>query len=181
MFPNILLYLLRKEMTGVAALLQCFANLRGADVQQGGLHEADVRGEVGGVYFVAGTRVDKEVVLPEEALVVVPAGEELPVVATDEEGELSLGVVGFQGVEGVHHVGGAGEVELEVGGVETGVSVDGQAHHLQAEVVVEQVALFLQGVMRAHQKPYFVQLALLAEVVCQGEVSEVDGVEGSTE
>jgi hypothetical protein len=61
------------------------------------------------------------------------------------------------------------------------VSVDGQAYHLQAEVVVEQVALFLQGVMRAHQKPYFVQLALLAEVVCQGEVSEVDGVEGSTE
>lgn len=131
------------------------AELGGADVEEGSGGDADGWGEDGLVDVTAGTAIDEDLVVGEDALVVVPAGEVAPVVGSDDEGELMLGIGEAKGCEGVDHVGWDGEVALEVGHADGGHALGGELRHGEAMVIGGNVGcgVLLQGIEGRDKEP----------------------------
>ena len=92
-----------------------------------------------------------------------------------------LGVALPEGSQGVHHVAGAWQMELKVRGTELAVSFDGEPDQFEAQFVGPQVATFLQRVVGRDEEPHFIYFAVFAKVVGQGQMSDVYGVEGTSE
>ena len=113
----------------------------------------------------------------EDVVGVAPFGEGVPVVGAYDEAEGVVGVGARELAEGDVGVGGAGEVELEVAGAEAGEVLHGQGGEAQADGLVEQLMVLLEGVLGTHHQPHLVHEAEVADVACQGRVAQVDGVE----
>ena len=79
---------------------------------------------------------------------VVPAVKHRPVVSTDDECELAVGVAAAQVAQRVPHVRRPWQRELAVAGVQLGVGGECAAHHVEPQPVVEERRLLLQRVLR---------------------------------
>ena len=90
------------------------ANLRGGNVVEGSANEGDAGREHGFINGEAGARVDEDAVVAQNLVGLIPLGKTMPVVGTDDEDEVAVGIGRVQRFEGVHHIGRTGEVALEV-------------------------------------------------------------------
>ena len=143
-----------------------------------------VGGKRGGVDRVSGTGVDDDTMAGKDELGLVPAGKQLPVVRAYYQMEAAAGVEALQGIKGVQGVVGAGQTGLEVGGAEAGVAFDGAAHEVETHVVGQQAVAprrLFQGVAGGDEEPHLVKPLVLAQVVGQGQVAYVHGVERAAE
>lgn len=170
-----------QQSTHGAAFADAAADVGTAHVVEAGLDELHGGGQRGGIDGTALARIYNNRIAVEDVLSVVPAVEGQPVVGTDDEHKLMLGVVAGERLQRVPRIAGARQVELVVAGHEARLVGQGLACELEARLVVEQVgAGLLEGVQRRHEKPHLVEVGLAEHLPCQGDVAAVDGVEGTT-
>ena len=171
-----------QEETDVFSFADGFADEGGTDFHLGGgMAHSHVGGQRRFVYGEAFARVDEDAAKGEDALRAFPFGETEPVVGAHDEAEAALREGFVQGLQRVDGVGRTGEAELEVGGFEAGVALDGGAHEGEAGVVVQQAAVFLERILGADHEPQFVYSLVFAQVIGQSQVADVDGVERAAE
>ena len=121
------------------SLAYATANLGAADVVAAGVDEGDAGGQGRRVDGRVFSGIDDDGIVAEDVVVAVPPVEDEPVVGSDDECEAVLGMVFGEGLQGVPRVGGSRQTELEVGGLQPGLVLQGGVCHEQSQVVVEQV------------------------------------------
>lgn len=84
-------------------------------------------------------------------------------------------------VERMHRVRRPRQTKLEVGRPELRIALDGKLNQLQTQRVVHQFVGLFQRISRANHKPYLVQSLVLAKVVGQSQMSDMNGIEGAAE
>ena len=119
--------------------------------------------------------------LAQDVIATIPAMEAVPVVFTDNEAELAVGVSRAQGLQSVVGVRGAGKVELEVASLQHGIGRHGKTSHREAHVLIEKFQVLLKGILRAHHEPHFVDQSLLTNGCSQRRVAQVNGIERASE
>ena len=91
------------------------------------------------VYFIARARIDYQRMVRHDDIGILPSGEGLPVVRTDDECELSVGMCLAELLQSVDHVRWARQVEFKVRGMELGIFLYRQAYQFQTELIIPQV------------------------------------------
>lgn len=169
--------LLRHEVPHVAAFLDALADEGGRDFQNRGFQHRD-RGIINEVSaIVALAREDQKLIVVEDFLVFAPVLEVLQAVHAADEDELAVGVLFREGSQGVDGIGRCRQVHLYVADKDARIVADGQLHHFQALVIIQQVLFLFQGVLGRHHKPQLVQVGEFDQIVGQHDVPMMDGVE----
>ena len=68
-------------------------------------------------------------------------------------------------------------MHLDVADTKARVVANRQLNHLKALVIIQEVVLFFQGVLRGNNKPQRIQVGELDQIVGQHHVAVMDGVE----
>ena len=90
-----------------------------------------------------------------------------------------LGIGTAQGLQGVPHIGRAGQVELVVGSHKSRLDFQRLLHHKEAFAVVEQCVVDLERVLWRYNKPYLIERGLREEAARQSYMPVVNGIEGT--
>lgn len=116
----------------------------------------------------------------EDVLGLGPSVEGQPVVGPDDENELSVGIIGSKMFERVPSIRRLGEVELVVGSRETRLILERLSGEFETQVVGNEIVVGrFEGVEWGDDKPNFIECGLLQNLLCQGDVTGVDGVEAA--
>ena len=158
-----------------------FAYLGGTDGKEWCFDKANIVWKCRRNNGIARTRIDKDAVVAENLVAFLPLRKAEPVVRSNDEDELVLGVCGMELFQGVNHVGGAGQVHLEVGYLQVGLAFDGQMCQPKACIVFEQVGgVLLEGIEGRDEKPQFIDQPLLAKPLPKVQMSQMNRVERTT-
>ena len=130
-------------------------------------------------HLITWARIDNQMVTREKFVVGAPSVEGEPVVGTDDEMELMLGIFPFEDVERIDRIVGLGQIVLDVGDVQSLATAHGELEHSFAVVVgcEGRCSIHLERVERTAYQPHLIDNALLDEITAQGHVALVDGVE----
>ena len=164
-------------------------DLCGADGIEAGVDKCDTRiaavagsGQHGGVDGVSLPGIDSYGIMAEDVLIVSPAVEGEPVVGSDDEGELLVGMLLGERLEGLPGVRRLEHPELVVAGMDMRFVAQGFACERQPLAVRQEVGgLGLEGVQGGHHEPYLIEVELPPHFFGQCDMSEVYGIEGASE
>ncbi len=84
-------------------------------------------------------RIDHDGVVGKDVVVMIPLVESSPVVATNQQGELDVGVILAHGLQRVPGIGWLRQAELIVACLQLWLVLQRLFYHFQAQLVVEQV------------------------------------------
>lgn len=171
---------------GLAARSDVGAYFGAADVEERGIDKAHITDGLLSQtqllllsHLITWTRIDNQMVTREKFVVGAPTVEGKPVVGTDDEMKLVLGVFPFEGVERIYRIVRLGQIVLDVGNVETLATAHSEFEHGFTVVIGCQgrCSVHLERVERTAYQPHLIDNALLDEITAQGHVALVDGVE----
>ena len=155
-----------------------------ADVVQWGVDYADAFGVLLGYGDVAAwTAVDKYGAKTDDVGCSVPAVKPLPVVGSDDECELEVGILADEFGEGGMCERRYGQVTLKVGHMDAFDATACKARHAQAvgillSIIRRSIGIScLQWVLGAYHQPYFVNESLVEQRLGKAHMACVDGVE----
>ena len=103
------------------------------------------------------TGINQNGILCQQAFGLIPAGEGVPVVRSDNQMERMLRIDLLQAVEGMDGVRRLRQMEFEIGSTELGITLYGQLYQLQPQGVGQQVLPHLERIAGSDQKPQFIQ------------------------
>lgn len=170
-----------KEVAHVFPVCQTFADEGGTDVNQGRIHRFYVGRKCMAFDFVSLTGIDEYGIVVQYFLGRFPAVEGTPVVCSDDEVKLFVRVDCRELAQGVDRIGRAGQPELEVGSAEAGITSHGCLGKLQAQAVIQQLFVLLERILGGDEKPYLVYISEFAQVIGQGQMPDVNGIERASE
>lgn len=163
-------------------LVDALAYVRAADGVESGIDQVHVFWQVGFVNGEAAAWVDQHFVVGEDVFGISPAVERQPVVSANDEHKLAFGKIEGEILECVPHVRRLGEMELVVGGYESRTVMERLAGELKAQLVgKEVVGRGFKGIEGADNKPYLVNRPCFQNLLCQGDMPIVNGVETAAE
>ena len=141
-FPNLRM----EEESYVLALCQALADEGRADFNQRRVDLLDRWRKSRFVYLISRTWIHQQVMTGDDLVRCFPTVEKLPIVCTDDEGELMVGIGFLQGIERMDGIGRTGQVEFEVRSMELGIAFHGQAYQFQAQVVIPKLVVAFQWI-----------------------------------
>lgn len=110
----------------------------------------------------------------------IPMVEDNPVVPTNDEHELTLGIASLESLQCICHITGTRQTKLDIRDLH---SVD-VAHSLscegEAKLVVPKAGIVLERVLRAYHEPQLIDHACTHELPRHGGMTRVYGVEATT-
>lgn len=163
-------------------LLDALAYVGAADGVEPGIDEMHIRRQGGFINGEAFAWINRDFVVGENVCWFGPSVEGQPVVGTDDENELTVGIIGGEMFERVPCIGGLGEVELVVGGHETRLVLERLSGEAESQIIGKKVVVgCFEGVEWGDDKPNFVECGLFQNLLGQGDVPGMNGVEAAAE
>lgn len=124
-----------QEIPDILSRLQRLTNECGADFKHWRMDEADSFRQFFRRYGKAGTGVNNDVVLFNDALRLKPAVETRPIVRTDDEVKLTVGIGFAQFFERIYTVRRTGKMKFKIRSTEMGVIADTQFYKPETQFV----------------------------------------------
>lgn len=168
------------------ALRHCQTDLGAADVKlwcmAGKTHMARIELPVdlsGGRVIVAGTRIDDEMEIAQNLVPSTPTVEDQPVVGSDDQVYLVIGLLLLEGMQRVDRIVGTWQLILDAAYTQALMATDGEFEHL-LPVGIRGKRLrrgSLQRVQRAANEPHLIDETLTHQIVAEGYVSRMHRIE----
>lgn len=102
---------------------------------------------VGRNHRTSGAWINDDGVFPTDVVSAIPAIEEIPIIASDDERKHMAGKIGGQCLEKIPSIGRSWHVHFVVADVDMRVTLKGFLSQCQSLLVIKQVVLLLQGVV----------------------------------
>lgn len=102
---------------------------------------------VGRNHRTSGAWINDDGVFPTDVVSAIPAIEEIPIIASDDERKRMVGKIGGQCLEKIPGVGRSWHVHFVVADVDMRVTLKGFLSQYQSLLVIKQVVLLLQGIV----------------------------------
>lgn len=129
------------------------ANLRRRDIVEGRVDHRNALWQRGFINGIAWARIDDEAMVTQDLISLIPLRKTMPVVGSDDEDKLAIGISCAQRFQRMNHVRRTGQVELEIGYTQTAAAAYCQTCQTQARLIIKESRGRLQRVLRRDKKP----------------------------
>lgn len=182
MLFDVVFHFRRHQVGERQTISSALTNQCAANVVKVGVHKGHGWWQLFHVDVAAWPCVHQDMKLFDDVIAPVPITELQPVVGTDDQIELIVGIRIGKGVQGGVGIGRNRQMGLEIRHLDVLVVFQGQKRHLHPDIEIGdiRVALF-QWVEGRYQQPQLIHHTALAEFPRQSHVAAVDWIERSPE
>lgn len=128
---------------------------------------------------VTRTWIYQHVMVLQDQIRILPVVEMLQIVGAHDQAKFMIRISIPEAGKRIDGVGWPGKLKFNVGRAKTLITVNGAVHHLQPVMILQQMFLFLQGILRTDHKPELFDVRKLDHVVGDGHVADMNGIKCS--
>ena len=167
-----------KTFAVIIRVVDMLSDSRTADVNKGCVGNGDTIRDI--PQLTSGPGIYNNLVVCQYLLALVPHGEALPVVGSYYQNELSFWELLSQMLQGMDHIGGAGQAELVVADFQVGNIPDGKRGQLQPGLIIQQFLVDLERVLGGYQQPHLIYKMCVQQSLAQLYVPVMNGIKGAS-